>query len=75
MDYDATLFDALRDWRRNKAAKMGNIRAYLIYPDRTLEELARIKPQTEAELLEVKGIGPAKARRFGAETLAILRKR
>ncbi len=75
VDYDATLFDALRDWRRNKAAKMGNIRAYLIYPDRTLEELARIKPQTEAELLEVKGIGPAKARRFGAETLAILRKR
>jgi ATP-dependent DNA helicase RecQ len=72
--YDAAIFDALRDWRREKAAKMGGIPAYIIYPDRTLEELARVKPQTEAELLEVKGIGPAKARQFGAETLAVLRK-
>jgi len=70
-DYDAKLFDALRDWRREKAGAMG-IPAYLIYPDRTLQELARVKPQTEAELLEVKGIGPAKARQFGAETLAII---
>jgi ATP-dependent DNA helicase RecQ len=74
VDYDAAVFDALRDWRREKAAKMGGIRAYLIYPDRTLEELARIKPQTEAELLEVKGIGPAKARQFGAETLVVIAK-
>jgi len=71
-DYDAKLFDALRDWRREKAVTMG-IPAYLIYPDRTLQELARVKPQTETELLEVRGIGPAKARQFGAETLAVIR--
>lgn len=70
--YDAAVFNALRDWRREKAAKLGNIPAYIIYPDRTLEELARVKPQSEAELLEVKGIGPAKARQFGRETLAII---
>jgi len=70
-DYDAKLFDALRDWRREKAGAIG-IPAYLIYPDRTLQELARVKPRSEAELLEVKGIGPAKARQFGAETLAII---
>jgi len=73
VDYDAAVFDALRDWRRDKAVAIG-IPAYLIFPDRTLQELARVKPQTEAELLEVKGIGPAKARQFGAETLAILRR-
>ena len=72
-DYDQKIFDALRNWRREKAAKLGGIPAYIIYPDRTLEELARAKPQTEAELLEVKGIGPAKARQFGAETLAVIR--
>jgi ATP-dependent DNA helicase RecQ len=71
--YDAAVFDALRDWRREKAAKMGGIPAYIIYPDRTLEELARVKPKTETELLEVKGIGPAKARQFGAETLLVIR--
>lgn len=53
---------------------MGNVPAYIIYPDRTLEELARVQPQSEAELLEVRGIGPAKARQFGAETVAMIRK-
>jgi superfamily II DNA helicase RecQ len=52
---------------------MGNVPAYVVYPDRTLQELSRTKPQTEAELLEVRGIGPVKARQFGAETLALIR--
>jgi ATP-dependent DNA helicase RecQ len=73
-DYDHKMFDALRAWRREKVTAMGNVPAYIVYPDKTLEELARIKPQSEAELLEVRGIGPAKARQFGAETLAVIRK-
>ncbi len=68
-DYDEKLFGALKEWRRKRA---GALPAYLIYPDRTLQELARVKPKTEAELLEVKGIGPAKARMFGAETLGMI---
>ncbi|HXI83319.1 MAG TPA: RecQ family ATP-dependent DNA helicase [Verrucomicrobiae bacterium] len=72
-DYDEKLFDALRAWRRDKAAALGNVPAYIIYPDRTLQELARVKPQSDAELLEVRGIGPAKARQFGKETLAMIR--
>lgn len=71
-DCDADLLAALKQWRREKAARAGGVPAYLIYPDRTLEELARVKPRTEAELLEVKGIGPAKAAAFGAETLAVI---
>ena len=71
-DYDAHVFEALKKWRREKAARMG-VPAYVVFPDRTLEELARVKPQTEAELLTVRGIGPAKARQFGRETLAVLR--
>jgi ATP-dependent DNA helicase RecQ len=72
--YDEKLFEALRAWRRQKATVMGNVPAYIIYPDRTLEELARVQPQSEAELLEVRGIGPAKTRQFGAETLVVIRK-
>ncbi len=70
---DEALFTALRDWRRELASRMG-VPAFVIYPDRTLEELARVRPKTEAELLEVRGIGPAKARQFGAETLLIIRR-
>ena len=70
--FDAKIFDALRQWRREKAISSGNVPAYIVYPDRTLKELARRAPRTEAELLEVRGIGPAKARQFGAETLAVI---
>ena len=73
-DYDEKLFEALRAWRREKATAMGNVPAYIVYPDRTLQELARVKPRSEAELLEVHGIGPAKARQFGTETLAVIQK-
>jgi ATP-dependent DNA helicase RecQ len=70
--YDHTLFEALRRWRRVKAEEMGHVPAYVIYPDSTLKELARRMPRTEAELLEVRGIGPAKVRQYGRETLAII---
>ncbi|MBM3888869.1 MAG: hypothetical protein FJ388_07045, partial [Verrucomicrobia bacterium] len=70
--YDEKLFAALRRWRLQLAGKM-QVPPYLIYPDKTLKELSRVKPQTEAELLEVRGIGPAKARQFGEETLALIR--
>lgn len=70
---DPKVFEALREWRRQRASAMGSVPAYLVYPDRTLKELACRLPRTEAELLEVRGIGPAKARQFGAETLAVIR--
>jgi ATP-dependent DNA helicase RecQ len=69
--YDAKLFETLRQWRREKSDKLG-IPAYLIYPDVTLKELARRRPKTKEELLEIRGIGAAKARQFGKETLSVL---
>ena len=69
---DGRLFEALRKWRRKKAATIGNVPAYLVYTDQTLEELARCMPRTENDLLKVRGIGPAKARHFGTETLTVI---
>ncbi len=71
--HDARLFEELKKWRRRKAEAMGGVPAYLIYPDKTLQDLARVKPKTAVELLEVRGIGEAKARQFGAETLRVIR--
>ncbi len=72
--HNETLFKALRSWRREKAVELGNLPAYVVYTDRTLKELAARMPQTQADLLEVPGIGPAKARQYGAETLALIRR-
>ncbi|MCX7003304.1 MAG: ATP-dependent DNA helicase [bacterium] len=68
----AALLQALRAWRRDEAAARG-VPAYHIYTDSTLHELARHQPQTNLALLNIRGIGPAKARQFGAATLEIVR--
>ncbi len=68
----AALLLALRAWRREEAAARG-VPAYHIYTDSTLQELAVHKPATNLALLNIHGIGPAKARQFGAATLEIIR--
>ena len=68
---DAGLFDALRQWRGQAAREQG-VPAYVILHDRTLHELAARKPQSMDELLEVAGIGEAKATRYGTALLEVL---
>jgi ATP-dependent DNA helicase RecQ len=68
---DLVLLNALREWRRAKAIEFG-IPAYRIYTNRTINALAAQKPRTHIELMDVSGIGPAKARQYGSETLKII---
>lgn len=70
-DYDVAVFEALKKWRREKSEQM-SVPAYVIFPDKTLQELARVLPELPADLLRVRGIGPAKAQRFGKEALAVI---
>ena len=44
---------------------------YNAYLDRTLAELAALRPRTQGELLNVPGIGLAKAERYGEALLAL----
>ena len=53
---DAPFFDALRQWRADKAREQG-VPAYVILHDRTLLELAAHRPETAEALLEIPGIG------------------
>ena len=71
--YDDAVYTALKNWRREKAEELGGLPAYLIYADRTLRDLARALPQDLESLVRVRGIGPAKARQFGEDTLLIIR--
>ncbi|MEI8064526.1 MAG: helicase-related protein, partial [Verrucomicrobiota bacterium] len=73
VDYDVAVFEALKKWRRERAGRMGKP-AYHVFPDKTLEELARALPESPADLLEIRGIGPAKAQMFGKDALAVIAK-
>lgn len=63
-DYDRALFETLRTWRREEAQERG-VPPYIIFNDRTLRELARVRPMTLYELRGVYGIGDAKLEAFG----------
>ncbi|MFA7268261.1 MAG: DNA helicase RecQ [Sterolibacterium sp.] len=68
---DDPLFEALRAWRAGLAREQG-IPAYVILHDKTLRELAAVRPATADELRRVTGIGEAKAARYGVALLELL---
>ena len=72
-DVDAALYEALRAWRAGQARTQG-VPAYVILHDRTLHELAAHQPASLDALLDIPGIGQAKAERYGAELLALLQR-
>jgi ATP-dependent DNA helicase RecQ len=70
-DSDPMLLDALKQWRKMQARKEG-LSAFMVFSNATLTELARRRPQTTGELLDVPGIGQAKLQRYGDAVLGIL---
>ena len=68
---DRSLFDALRTWRRAEADER-NVPPYVIFSDRTLREVARVRPSTLVELRDVYGIGDSKLEAFGRALLDLL---
>ena len=69
---DRGLFDALRQCRLEVARARG-VPPYVVFHDNTLRDLARRRPTTSAELLEVYGIGARKAEDLGPIVLDVIR--
>ncbi|MES2770987.1 MAG: DNA helicase RecQ [Pseudomonadota bacterium] len=72
-DQNNPLVSSLRAWRAEKARELG-VPAYVVLHDKTLHELASLKPESSGDLLKVPGIGAAKAERYGLALLALLSK-
>ncbi|MFK8250468.1 DNA helicase RecQ [Ancylobacter terrae] len=69
---EAELLARLKALRRTLAADR-NVPAYVIFPDRTLEEMALEHPRTRAELGAIRGVGAAKLAAFGDDFLKVLK--
>jgi len=65
------IMEELKNWRRRKADDM-NVPPYIIFGDKTMMDLAAKKPKTKQELLNVYGIGEAKAEEFGKAIIRII---
>jgi DNA helicase-2/ATP-dependent DNA helicase PcrA len=70
-DADPVVFDALKAWR-SAMAKAAQVPAYVIFHDSTLAAVAEAKPDTPAKLLQLPGLGPVKAARYGEALLAVV---
>ena len=66
VEYDKELFDKLRTLRFELAKKRG-VPSYVIFSNAALEDMARRKPVTRQEFLEVNGVGEAKLTMYGEE--------
>jgi ATP-dependent DNA helicase RecQ len=68
---DTGLLKALKALRTTLAKAQGQP-AYVIFPDRTLIELAARRPGTREQLLSIHGIGEAKLKRYGQAFLDVV---
>lgn len=68
---DSGLVEALKEWRQTEA-KRRRQPSFTVFPNRTLDALAIAKPANESELLQVSGIGPKLAEKYGRQVLAII---
>jgi ATP-dependent DNA helicase RecQ len=68
---DPQLFERLRQLRTELAEEEG-VSAFLIFHDKTLKAIAGHKPVTPAALMEIPGIGPLKAERYGRRVLEVV---
>jgi ATP-dependent DNA helicase RecQ len=69
---DGMLLDKLRTLRR-AIAKEQQVPAYVVFPDRTLAEMAAQRPRTTTALAGIRGVGPTKLQRYGERFLAVVR--
>ncbi|QYR20386.1 DNA helicase RecQ [Paenibacillus sp. sptzw28] len=67
------LFEALRDWRKETAARE-HVPPFMLFFDAALREIADRQPVTTEQLLAVKGVGAAKAGKYGSDVIAIVRR-
>lgn len=66
------LFEHLRSLRLELARKEG-VAAYMVFADRSLLDMARIRPRNVDDLKLVHGVGEAKLKRYGAAFLGAIR--
>jgi ATP-dependent DNA helicase RecQ len=70
-DVDRDLFERLRVLRLEIARQRG-VPPYVIFHDTTLREMARLKPMSISDLLNVRGVGARKAEDLGEAFVAVI---
>ena len=70
---DAVLLSMLKDLRKDLSRRL-KLQPWIIFPDPALEDMTILYPVTVEELRNCQGVGEGKARKFGAEFVALIAK-
>ena len=70
---DPALLALLKDLRKSVSRKRG-LQPWIIFSDQALEDMSILYPFTTDELKRCQGVGEGKARKYGGEFLALIRK-
>ncbi|MBD2700349.1 helix-turn-helix domain-containing protein [Spirosoma sp. BT702] len=66
------LYGALMKWRNDLAGEH-DTSGYMVLPQKTIAELAKLRPTTLDELLAIKGFGKTKVKQIGQDVLAVIK--
>ncbi len=72
-DGDEALFQKLRALRLDIARELGKP-PYIVFSDKTLRDMVRVKPITDDQFLAVNGVGESKLKQYGERFMAAIRK-
>ena len=67
------LYDMLQDLRKKKSKEL-KVPPYVIFQDPSLQAMATFFPQTLDELQNIPGVGPGKAKRYGADFCQLIKR-
>lgn len=70
---DEVLMDMLRDLRKKVAKKLG-VPPFVVFQEPSLEDMALKYPISQVELINIHGVGEGKAKKYGAEFIALISK-
>ncbi|MFC5684488.1 RecQ family ATP-dependent DNA helicase [Flavobacterium sp. MAHUQ-51] len=68
---DEALMEMLRDLRKKVAKKLG-VPPFVVFQEPSLEDMALKYPVTLAELTNIHGVGEGKAKKYGADFVALI---
>ncbi|MEM8563189.1 MAG: DNA helicase RecQ [Pseudomonadota bacterium] len=71
-DLDIALWEALRDCRRQLAEAQG-VPPYVIFHDKTLQEMCRDQPQNAHQLGRISGVGERKLNKYGDDFIRVIK--
>jgi ATP-dependent DNA helicase RecQ len=69
---DLALLTKLKELRLTLAREQ-RVPAYVVFPDATLIEMARVRPASLDQMREISGVGPRKLAQFGPQFLEVTR--